>query len=458
MNNLESVIASPEFKNDLTSLNSAIAKALTDAGEDIAINGNVCYGNLQIDFHKGELSQLMEPKRRALVLMAQRSKCFVEVGVAGGHAILLALHANPKLKCIGIDLAQRLRPSWPPVDVFVPATFAWFRKNYPDRTIMITSDAISGLKQIATEPPFGNVDLLHLDGDKRTRFDELNAIWPALADTALLLQGDTRNGHVVSDSKRMIKSGMARPVRDADFDAIQGRNFQCLEVGPSLLDSTTKLEDLYDRNILFCVAHQDDEVLFAGGLLNALRGKAKVTVASFFRPGPRRPDTDTRTLAMKKVCDHVGAEYVQYPFGMESNYRPLWRHTTLANEPENIVGIARAPASKHPLYALLYGTALAAMKQFRSDVVITHNSVGEYGHRQHIMLHHAVLDAANRAEVDKVLTFGFAQNLPGLTVNYDISQKQILFDYYLPQWDGIQKYGFALEPEVFVNEDLKPPE
>ena len=50
MNNLESVIASPEFKNDLTSLNSAIAKALTDAGEDIAINGNVCYGNLQIDF------------------------------------------------------------------------------------------------------------------------------------------------------------------------------------------------------------------------------------------------------------------------------------------------------------------------------------------------------------------------------------------------------------------------
>ncbi|WP_342071132.1 hypothetical protein [Yoonia algicola] len=282
METYETVISSAAFLADLNSLNTAIADALRAAGEPVAINGNVCYPHLKEDFHLGDLSPLMEAKRRALVVLAQRSTCFVEVGVAGGHALLIALHANPDIKCIGIDLAQRLRASWPPVEVFVPATFEWFRSHYPHRTLMLQEEAISGLSKVVTDQPFGPVNLLHLDGDKRNRFAELRTIWPGLAEDAYLMQGDTRNGHVVADTNAMMAQGLAKPVDDKEIQAIAAKNFQCLEIGKNVYAQSLTLDDLIGKRVLLCVAHQDDETLFAGGLLDALKGRATVTIASFF--------------------------------------------------------------------------------------------------------------------------------------------------------------------------------
>ena len=113
----EDAINSRAFLDDLSSLNQAIADGLKQAGEPVAINGNVCYAHMREDFHTSDLAPSMEPKRRALHRLAQESNCFAEVGVAGGLAALLALHSNPGLKYIGIDLGQRLRDSWPPVDI-----------------------------------------------------------------------------------------------------------------------------------------------------------------------------------------------------------------------------------------------------------------------------------------------------------------------------------------------------
>ncbi|WP_342071131.1 hypothetical protein [Yoonia algicola] len=93
------------------------------------------------------------------------------------------------------------------------------------------------------------------------------------------------------------------------------------------------------------------------------------------------------------------------------------------------------------------------MQQFKPDIVITHNANGEYGHREHVLLHHAVMHAAKEAELPAVLTFGNGQDRPGLEIAVNAEKKRELFAFYLPQWKGVERYDFALAPEIFVRED-----
>ena len=67
----DDVITSKGFLSDLAALNSVIAQSLTDAGLPVIMNGNVCYSDKDEDFDRGTLSSVMEPKRRALVAIAQ---------------------------------------------------------------------------------------------------------------------------------------------------------------------------------------------------------------------------------------------------------------------------------------------------------------------------------------------------------------------------------------------------
>ncbi|PKP69017.1 MAG: hypothetical protein CVT83_04755, partial [Alphaproteobacteria bacterium HGW-Alphaproteobacteria-5] len=155
----EEILVSEPFLHDLAGLNGAILAALEAAGEPAVINGNVLYANKVENFHEVGFAPEMAAKRRALVGMAQRSRAFVEVGVAGGHAVLLALHANPDLRVVGIDLAERLRPFWPPVEVFVPAAAAWLEQRFADRFRLIRAEAVAGLREVARSLPIGPVDM-----------------------------------------------------------------------------------------------------------------------------------------------------------------------------------------------------------------------------------------------------------------------------------------------------------
>ena len=204
------------------------------------------------------------------------------------------------------------------------------------------------------------------------------------------------------------------------------------------------------KSILICVAHQDDETLFCGGLLTALRGQADVNIACFFRPAPGRKDTDTRCDAMARVCADVGARYLQYPFAVEPEHKRLRRHISLSNEPAHIRERPRRPIPEHPLYAVLNAAALGAIRAYQPDVLITHNSVGEYGHREHILLHHAVIAAAATAGVGQTYVFGHGLQEGGVRVDYNIAAKNRLFQHYLPQWDGVALYDFALKDERFI--------
>ncbi len=450
----EDVITSPAFLDDLSSLNQAIADGLKQAGEPVAINGNVCYAHMQEDFHTSDLAPLMEPKRRALHRLAQESSCFAEVGVAGGHAGLLALHSNPGLKYIGIDLGQRLRDSWPPVDVYVPIAFRWFEDRFPDRVKFYLRPAIEGLKQAVQDRPFGPIDLLHLDAQKNSRVAELNAVWPGLADRCYLIQGDNKNGHVQASSARLVEQGRAREVSLVGPETLHSANFGLLETGPGVARNALSLDGLSHQRILLCVCHQDDETLFAGSLLAHLKGRAEVVVASFFRPADDRRDTHTREAAMQRVCDMVGATRVQLPFAVESDYPRLRRFIRMpADDTRQEPEIVR-PLRRHPLYGLLSGSAYALMKQFAPSTVITHNRVGEYGHIEHVLLHHAVGQAAARYSEAQLLTFGV--NLPkaDLTVTCLPDQKNRMYEFYMPQWNGRRLYDFALQDETFARTGL----
>lgn len=452
----EVILASDAFRRDLASLNAAIVAALTKAGEAPVINGNVLYANTVEAFEQAEFSEIMAAKRRALVAMAERARVFVEVGVAGGHAVLLALHANPDLHVVGIDMARRLRPFWPPVEVFVPAAAAWLEARFGPRFRLIRAEAVEGLRDLAQTRSHGPVDMLHLDGGKVTRLQELEAIWPALAERAWLMQGDYAHGRVRDATEEMIARGLARDVQDPAFPVARDKRFRVLETGQALPRESLALGDFDGRRVLLCTAHQDDEVLFAGGLLTEIASRAEVTVACFFRPAPGRADTDTRIAAMGRVCAGLGVAQVQYPFAVEGGARGLRRFISLPSDPEALRARPRRPLARHPLFPVLSSTAEAAMRLYAPDIVITHNGVGEYGHREHVLLHHAVREAAARAGVRAFVTFGEGMEGEGLTLRPDPEAKRALLAHYLPQWDGESRYGFALGPERFLRAPLFP--
>lgn len=449
----EQILASHDFRGHLSSLNAALVDRLEQHGEAPVINGNVLYAHKQEDFSDGAFNPGLAAKRQALVAMARRSRCFVEVGVAGGHGLLLALHANPDLRCLGIDLAERLKPNWPPVDIFVPATIDWFAETFPDRVRILKEASLAGLAQIAAEQPFGKVDAVHLDAGKRERMAELGALWPGLADRALLLQGDAKHGAVRESTSRMIARGLAR-LPDDEALCFEERGFQLVETGPAVLSGSVTLKDLEGRRVLLCTAHQDDEVLFGGHLLGALVGTATLGLACFFRPAPGRADTATRADALAALSTDLGIALMSHDLGVEPGEARLRRHIALENEPPHIRDRGRRPVHRHPLWRRLRDAARATIASFRPDVIITHNAVGEYGHREHIILHHAVRDAARRDGVDCVLGFGHRNTLAGFEVAGEGAAKQALLDYYKPQWDGAAIYDFALGPERFAREPL----
>ncbi|MBE0452377.1 PIG-L family deacetylase [Roseovarius autotrophicus] len=452
----EEILSSEAFLSDLAGLDGAIIAALEAAGEPAVINGNVLYANKVENFQKAAFSAEMAAKRRALVAMAQRARVFVEVGVAGGHAVLLALHANPDLRVVGIDLARRLRPFWPPVEVFVPAAAAWLEARFPDRFRLIVADALDGLREVAQTRPFGLVDMVHLDGGKAGRLEELAALWPAIAPRAWLMQGDYAHGLVREATREMLARGLARDPSDGVFAEARDKRFRVLETGPAIAAECPDLADFDGKRVLFCTAHQDDEVLFAGGLLAEIAPRADVTVACFFRPAEGRADTMTRTAAMARVCAALGVSHVQYPFAIEGGPRALRRFISLPSEPEELRARPRRALARHPLFPVLCTTAEGAMRLYTPDIVITHNEAGEYGHREHVLLHHAVRAAAARAGVRTLLTFGEGMAGTGLTVTPDPEAKRTLFAPYLPQWDGVARYDFALGPERFLRVPLLP--
>jgi predicted O-methyltransferase YrrM len=168
------------------------------------MNGNLFYRHKQVDFHTHPFVPDFEPKRRNFVALARRSTRLFEIGVNGGHSMLLALMANADLHCVGVDVCARLEPSWGRVDIYVPAAFKWLAANFPGRVETITGNSLVVAPQYALDHPDAGIDFLHLDGAKNTHLREVLALRDAMRPGAFVVHDDF-NARPVRLSDRQLR-------------------------------------------------------------------------------------------------------------------------------------------------------------------------------------------------------------------------------------------------------------
>lgn len=189
-----------------------------------------------------------------------------------------------------------------------------------------------------------------------------------------------------------------------------------------------------EHAVTVVVAHHDDEVLFCGGLLSKFKyTDLKIVAMSYPKKGRR--DSNTRIRSFINVCNKLGA----LPF-----------LTDFQDGGGKVKG-------KFPNYGEFiknrnsqYNDMVAYLKDvFRgtSQIVITHNMKGEYGHLYHRLVHDVCVDALPAGS--RMLCFGLGMK-QYTEIEYDVKYKKELLSYYAPGWDPLPTYPWALDPEKFT--------
>ena len=142
--------------------------------------------------------------------MATQSKSLLEIGVNGGHSLLLALMANPNLEVYGIDVCERLGRDWSHVEVYVPAAFTWLQYHFPGRTKFIRGNSLVEVPKLSLERPDLRFGMYHLDGSKFTHLQELVSAYHILEDNALIVHDDSNLGPVKRGDRKLRLIGLTR--------------------------------------------------------------------------------------------------------------------------------------------------------------------------------------------------------------------------------------------------------
>ena len=107
----EDVLNSPAFLDDLSSLNQAITDGLKQAGEPVAINGNVCYAHMQENIHKSDLAPSMGAEDFSYMLEA-RPGAYIWLGsgpaAADGMLHCARFDFNDEVLALGASYWARL--------------------------------------------------------------------------------------------------------------------------------------------------------------------------------------------------------------------------------------------------------------------------------------------------------------------------------------------------------------
>jgi hypothetical protein len=205
----DDLLASATFQADLASLNTALRDALEAAGAAPVLNGNLFYPHLAPQFWKRPPEPEAEAKRRALVEIARRGRTLLEIGVNGGHSLLLAKSANPALSVIGLDVAAQLDPAWARVDLYVPVTMDWLARRFPGDIRFRIGDSRVEAPRFAVENPETRLDILHVDGAKETYFRDVVNLLPLLHEESLVVIDDTDLREVRLAVRRLVEAGLA---------------------------------------------------------------------------------------------------------------------------------------------------------------------------------------------------------------------------------------------------------
>lgn len=128
------------------------------------------------------------------------------------------------------------------------------------------------------------------------------------------------------------------------------------------------------RDITLLIAHADDEALFAWPVLDRVK---RIVCASNDSQNPERVWCKERGICLEEVGELLGADVIQLPYNSEF-YRLPTRDGQLKRLAETLL--------RHLADA---------------EIVFTHNSWGEYGNIDHILMHHIarVWQAETRREL-----------------------------------------------------------
>lgn len=207
----EEMISDPLWQERLSSLNAALVNSMEDLGSKPVLNGNIFYDHKDPDFRDNGLVARFEAKRKNIFNLSRRLTSFLEVGVNGGHSLFLALSANPDIKVIGIDVAERLDPDWAPVERYVPAAFDWLHREFPGRCVFIKGNSLVELPRFVLDHPSMVIDAVHLDGAKNTHLRELLAVLPLMRKGGYAIFDDANTAPVRKGIDQVKALNIARP-------------------------------------------------------------------------------------------------------------------------------------------------------------------------------------------------------------------------------------------------------
>ena len=214
----DDLMSSQDWRDKLADLNETIADSLRREGAPVMMNGNLFYRHKKRDFQHEAFVPAFEVKRRNFFELAWRSHRLFEIGVNGGHSLLLALMANPELNCIGVDVCAQLDPSWARVDIYVPAAFRWLETTFPGRVQTITGNSLVVAPQFTLSNPDAGIDFLHLDGAKDTHLREVLALREAMRSGAFVVHDDV-NARPVRLSDRQLRR--IRITQEIDYETCE---------------------------------------------------------------------------------------------------------------------------------------------------------------------------------------------------------------------------------------------
>lgn len=136
---------------------------------------------------------------------------------------------------------------------------------------------------------------------------------------------------------------------------------------------------------LIIVAHPDDETMFCGGAMSQLKWDWTVVSAVHSLQSPRGQEFTRATTILKAIPIMLDVPY----FGKDS----------------------LSPIDAHELQARL--EKAVDLEDF--DVIITHNSFGEFDNKDHIVINRLISRIAPKA----LWFFGFNCNSPDITIHLD---------------------------------------
>ena len=213
----DDLLSSAQWNENLRDLNQYVAHSLAQVGEPPALNGNLFYEHRATGFQTQPFIERFEPKRRNFFELARRSTRLFEIGVNAGHSMLLALMANPEIKCVGVDVCQRLNRRWARVDIYVPAAFNWLRYKFPDRVELIKGNSLIEAPAYALRHPDAKIDFLHLDGAKDTHLREVLALHALMPSGAFIVHDDSNLRPVRIADRQLRRLNFSKPIDYSEF-------------------------------------------------------------------------------------------------------------------------------------------------------------------------------------------------------------------------------------------------